>query len=77
MDNTDPNDIEDIRGNPMNCPDEWEPMTATSHHCYKAFTEQVVWADAEAACKDAVTPGMVIRIMIPFFVALRVSHRFH
>ena len=50
MDNVDPNDIEDNRGDPMDCPVGWTTME-TSHHCYKPFPEKVDWFTAEGNCK--------------------------
>jgi len=51
MDNIDPNNIPDYRGDPMECPLGWTTFNAESHHCYKPFSEHVDWFTAEGNCK--------------------------
>lgn len=51
MDNIDPNNIPDNRGDPLDCADGWSTFSTTSHHCYKPFQANVDWFTAEGNCQ--------------------------
>ena len=52
----------DARGDPLDCPAEWEQLTHGSHYCYRAFMEEVTWADAESICQGQIPSGHLLSI---------------
>ena len=62
MENIDPGDIPDNRGEPMGCPDGWTTFSTESHHCYKAFPDKVSWYDAEEVCAAQMTGAHLISV---------------
>ena len=44
---------------PVTCPAEWSVFSGA---CYRAFTPQLSWLDAEAACGSAVSGGHLVSI---------------
>jgi len=52
----------DVRGEPLDCPIEWEQLTQGSHYCYRPFMEKVIWLEAESNCQSQIPSSHLLSI---------------